>query len=59
MVDRFGRLDALVNMASIFKRTPLATLSAQDFDEMIAANLLAPFHAAHASARVMLSQARR
>ena len=24
VVDRFGRLDALVNMASVFRRTPLA-----------------------------------
>ena len=41
------------------RRTPLATLSAAEIEEMIAANLLAPFHAAHASARVMLAQTRR
>ena len=56
VVERFGRLDALVNMPSVFRRMPLATLSGRDFDEMIAANLTAPVHAALASARVMLGQ---
>ena len=56
VVDRFGRLDFLVNMTSVFRRTPLASLSAEDFDSMIAANLAAPFHTALASARVMLAQ---
>jgi pteridine reductase len=56
VLHRFGRLDALVNMASVYKRTPLATLSAPEIESMIAANLLAPFHAAHASATVMLTQ---
>jgi pteridine reductase len=56
VVDRFGRLDALVNMASAYRRTPLATLAPRDFDEMIAANLAAPYHAALASARFMLTQ---
>jgi pteridine reductase len=54
--DRFGRLDALVNMASVFRRTPLASLTPRDFDEMIAANLAAPYHTAIAAARVMLEQ---
>ncbi len=43
-------------MASVYRRTPLATLTAGDFDNLIAANLTAPFHAAHASARAMLNQ---
>src|SRR5438309_8248817 len=30
VVTRFGRLDALVYMASIYRRTPLATLDARD-----------------------------
>ncbi len=55
--SRFGRLDALVNMASIYRRTPLATLAASDFDALIAANLAAPYHTAIAAARVMLEQA--
>jgi pteridine reductase len=56
VVARFGRLDALVNMASVYRRTPLATLAARDFDEMIAANLAAPYHTAIAAARQMLTQ---
>jgi pteridine reductase len=53
---RFGRLDALVNMASVYRRTPLADLVPRDFDEMIAANLAAPYHAALAAAKLMLEQ---
>jgi pteridine reductase len=53
---RFGGLDALVNMASVFRRTPMASLAPRDFDEMIAANLAAPYHTAIAAARVMLDQ---
>jgi pteridine reductase len=55
-VNRFGRLDALVNMASVYRRTPLATLSPHDCDALIAANLTGPLHAALESARVMLTQ---
>jgi pteridine reductase len=51
-----GRLDALVNMASVYRRTPFSTLAPRDFDEMIAANLAAPYHTAIAAARVMLEQ---
>ncbi len=43
-------------MASIFRRTPLATLAPADFDAMIAANLAAPYHTAIAAARRMLAQ---
>ncbi|WP_337175185.1 SDR family oxidoreductase [Paludisphaera sp.] len=55
-VARFGRIDALVNMASIYRRTPLADLTPADFDAMVAANLAAPYHAAIAAARAMLAQ---
>jgi pteridine reductase len=53
---RFGRLDALVNMASVFRRTPLASLAPRDFEDMIAANLAAPYHTSIAAARLMLEQ---
>ncbi len=56
VVGHFGRLDALVNMASAFRRTPLRDLTPRDFDEMIAANLAAPYHTAVAAARHMLTQ---
>jgi pteridine reductase len=56
VASRFGRLDALVNMASVFRKTPLQSLTSDDFDQMIAANLAAPFHTAIAAARQMLTQ---
>jgi pteridine reductase len=56
VVARFGRIDALVNMASVYRRTPLADLSPRDFDDMIAANLAAPYHTSLAAARQMLTQ---
>jgi NAD(P)-dependent dehydrogenase (short-subunit alcohol dehydrogenase family) len=55
-VARFGRIDALVNMASVYKRTPFADLTPADFDKLIAANLAAPYHSAIAAARAMLAQ---
>ena len=56
VVEVFGRLDALVNMASVFRRTPFRSLSPADFDAMIAANLAAPYHAAVAAGKQMLRQ---
>jgi pteridine reductase len=56
-VAAFGRLDVLVNMASIFRRTPFSALAPADFDLMIAANLAGPYHTAVASAKQMLKQA--
>lgn len=56
VVERFGRLDALVNMTGAFRRTPLSQLTQRDFDEMIAANLAAPYYTAVAAARQMLTQ---
>jgi len=38
-----GRVDILVNNASIFPRTPIATLTEQDWDDSIAVNLKGPF----------------
>lgn len=56
VIEAFGRLDVLVNMASIYKRTPFATLTPADFDAMIASNLAAPYHISIAAARQMLTQ---
>jgi pteridine reductase len=56
LVAAFGRIDVLVNMASVYRRTPLAGLVAGDFDAMIAANLAAPYHTSLAAARRMLEQ---
>lgn len=55
-VGAFGRIDALVNMASTYRRTPLVDLIPADFEAMIASNLAAPYHTAVAAARAMLAQ---
>jgi pteridine reductase len=56
VVERFGRLDVLVSMASTFRKTPFARLTPADFEEMIATNLAAPYFTAVAAGRVMLEQ---
>ena len=47
---RFGRLDALVNNASAFYATPLATVTPSQWDELFAANARAPLFLAQAAA---------
>jgi NAD(P)-dependent dehydrogenase (short-subunit alcohol dehydrogenase family) len=43
MVDAFGRLDAVVNCASVFRKTALSDLSIQEWNEDIAIHQSAPF----------------
>jgi pteridine reductase len=43
VLDAFGRIDVLVNSASVFAPTPLAEISEQDWDSNLDANLKAPF----------------
>ncbi|MFO0908336.1 MAG: SDR family oxidoreductase [Isosphaeraceae bacterium] len=54
-VDTLGRIDVLVNMASVYRRTPFSSLTPADFDAMLAANLAGPYHTALAAARAMLA----
>lgn len=49
-VKAFGRLDALVNNASSFYPTPLGSVSAQQWDDLMGTNLRAPFFLAQAAA---------
>jgi len=49
-VARFGRLDALVNNASIFHATPLGGIAAAQCDEFFAVNARAPLLLAQAAA---------
>lgn len=56
----FGRLDALVNNASVYYSTPLATLTEDAFDELVGINLKAPLFLTraclphfHAGARIV------
>ncbi|TVP78542.1 MAG: SDR family oxidoreductase [Gemmatimonadales bacterium] len=41
--DRFGRLDVLVNNASIFPQTPFLEIEEVEWDRVMAVNLKAPF----------------
>ena len=49
----WGRLDALINNASTYYATPLATLSAQQFDDLIGSNLRAPLFLSQACAPLL------
>jgi pteridine reductase len=49
-VQRFGRLDALVNNASSFYQTPMGEISLTDFQDLIGTNLQAPLFLSQAAA---------
>lgn len=49
-VQRFGRLDALVNNASAFYPTPIGTVTPQQWNELFASNAQAPFFLSQAAA---------
>lgn len=49
-IERFGRLDALVNNASTFYATPVGSVTPAQWDELIASNSRAPFFLAQAAA---------
>ncbi|MFB3854606.1 MAG: SDR family NAD(P)-dependent oxidoreductase [Vicinamibacterales bacterium] len=49
----FGRLDILVNMASLYIQCPFAALTADDFDRTLAVDLRAAFLCSHAAASHM------
>lgn len=49
----FGRLDLLVNSAAGMERTPIGSVTAERFDDIIALNLRAPFLLAQAAAAAM------
>ena len=55
-VETFGSIDVLINMASVYTKTPFDTLRPSDYDEMIASNLTAPYYTAIAAAQVMRHQ---
>ncbi|GLQ98509.1 pteridine reductase [Dyella mobilis] len=48
-VNRYGRLDALVNNASAFYATPIGTATATQWNELFASNAQAPFFLAQAA----------
>ena len=49
-LDRFGRLDVLVNNASTFYPTPVGTITIAQFDDLIGTNLRAPLFLSQAAA---------
>lgn len=55
-LDRLGRLDVLINSASVWLRAPLLKISEADWDLALDVNLKGPFLCSQAAAPVMLSQ---
>ena len=51
--DRMGTLSVLVNSAAVMVRTPLETVSVEEWDAMFALNLRAPFFLSVEAARAM------
>jgi pteridine reductase len=49
-LERFGRLDVLVNNASTFYPTPLGTITAAQFEDLVGTNLRAPLFLSQAAA---------
>ena len=49
-VARFGRLDVLVNNASTFYPTPVGSITAAQFDDLVGTNLRAPLFLSQAAA---------
>jgi NAD(P)-dependent dehydrogenase (short-subunit alcohol dehydrogenase family) len=55
-VRELGRLDILINMASLYSEKPFADLTAADWDRQLAVDLRASFLFAHAAAPIMKKQ---
>jgi pteridine reductase len=56
-VAAFGRLDILVNNASTFYPTPMGTISAHDWDDLIGTNVKAPLFLSQAAAAALRKSA--
>lgn len=54
-LDRFGRVDTLVNNAGIFISKPFVSYSTEDFARVVATNLTGFFHVTQRAAEAMLA----
>jgi NAD(P)-dependent dehydrogenase (short-subunit alcohol dehydrogenase family) len=55
-LERFGRIDTLVNNAGIFLAKPFVDYSQEDYDRMLSTNVAGFFHVTQATVRQMLTQ---
>jgi NAD(P)-dependent dehydrogenase (short-subunit alcohol dehydrogenase family) len=55
-MERFGRVDVLVNNSGAFNGGPLDELSVEDWDHVVAVNLRGPFLCTRAAFRIMKQQ---
>ena len=58
VLDRFGRLDVLVNNAGVIRDTHLMLMSDQDWDTVIETNLKGTFYCCRAALRPMIGKRR-
>ncbi len=59
VAKRFGRLDALVNNAAVYERTPLLEATEEQWDRIVDSNLKATYFCAQQAARLMQEQGGR
>lgn len=55
-VEKFGKLDVLINNAGIEKKAPLIETTDEDWKKVLAVNLYGPFLLCRAAARVMIGR---
>src|SRR5688572_22224107 len=56
VVEKFGRLDAVVNAAGVIKKQPSLEMSPEEFERIVRVNLVGNFIVAQAAGRVMKGQ---